>query len=51
MRSEREMLDMILNTPRSDERVRVVIIMNGSRVNPFARPEATPPNYPLHPAG
>jgi hypothetical protein len=31
---------MILNTPRSDERVRVVI-MNGSRVNPFARLEET----------
>ena len=31
---------MILNTPRSDERVRV-LIMNGSHVNPFARPEET----------
>jgi len=35
MRSEREMLDLILNTARGDERVRAVI-MNGSRVNPNA---------------
>ena len=40
MHSERAMLDTILNTLRSDERVRVVI-MNGSRVNLFARPEET----------
>jgi aminoglycoside 6-adenylyltransferase len=33
MRSEREMLDLIVNTARRDERVRAVI-MNGSRVNP-----------------
>src|SRR5512136_1599508 len=35
MRSEHEMLDLILNTARNDERVRAVI-MNGSRVNPIA---------------
>jgi aminoglycoside 6-adenylyltransferase len=35
MRSEREMLDLIVNTARNDERVRAVI-MNGSRVNPNA---------------
>ncbi len=35
MRSEKEMLDLILNTARNDERVRAVI-MNGSRVNPNA---------------
>jgi aminoglycoside 6-adenylyltransferase len=35
MRSEPEMLDLILNTARNDERVRAVI-MNGSRVNPNA---------------
>ena len=35
MRSEAEMLDLILNTARHDERVRAVI-MNGSRVNPNA---------------
>jgi aminoglycoside 6-adenylyltransferase len=35
MRTEREMLDLILNTARNDERVRAVI-MNGSRVNPIA---------------
>src|SRR5512136_381745 len=33
MRSEREMLDLIINTASNDERVRAVI-MNGSRVNP-----------------
>lgn len=33
MRSEKEMLDLILNTARNDARVRAVI-MNGSRVNP-----------------
>jgi aminoglycoside 6-adenylyltransferase len=35
MRSEQEMLDIILNTARSDERIRAVI-MNGSRANPNA---------------
>jgi len=35
MRSEREMLGLILNTARCDERVRAVI-MNGSRLNPDA---------------
>jgi aminoglycoside 6-adenylyltransferase len=35
MRSEREMLDLILDTARNDERVRAVIL-NGSRVNPNA---------------
>jgi aminoglycoside 6-adenylyltransferase len=35
MRSEREMLDLIINTARNDERVRAVI-MNGSKVNPNA---------------
>lgn len=33
MRSEREMLDLIISTARDDERVRAVM-MNGSRVNP-----------------
>lgn len=33
MRTEREMLDLILETARADERVRAVIL-NGSRVNP-----------------
>lgn len=33
MRSEKEMMDLILNTARHDERIRAVI-MNGSRVNP-----------------
>ena len=36
MRSEQEMLDLILRTARADERVRAVI-MNGSRANPNAR--------------
>jgi aminoglycoside 6-adenylyltransferase len=35
MRSEREMLDLIINTARKDERVRAVML-NGSRVNPNA---------------
>jgi aminoglycoside 6-adenylyltransferase len=35
MRTEREMLDLILETARRDERIRAVI-MNGSRVNPNA---------------
>lgn len=35
MRSEQEMLDLIVNTARCDERIRVVI-MNGSRANPNA---------------
>lgn len=33
MRSEKEMMGLILNTAREDERIRAVI-MNGSRVNP-----------------
>ncbi len=36
MRSEQEMLDLILETARCDERIRAVI-MNGSRTNPTAR--------------
>ena len=35
MRSEQEMLDLILETARQDERIRAVI-MNGSRANPNA---------------
>jgi aminoglycoside 6-adenylyltransferase len=35
MRTEQEMLDLILETARCDERIRAVI-MNGSRVNPNA---------------
>jgi len=35
MRSEQEMLDLILSTAREDERIRAVI-MNGSRANPNA---------------
>jgi aminoglycoside 6-adenylyltransferase len=35
MRSEREMLDLILDTARCDERIRAVIL-NGSRANPNA---------------
>ena len=35
MRSEKEMLDLIINTAKTDERVRAVI-MNGSRANPAA---------------
>jgi aminoglycoside 6-adenylyltransferase len=35
MRSESEILELILNTARRDERVRAVI-MNGSRINPNA---------------
>jgi len=35
MRSEQEMLDLILETARADERIRAVI-MNGSRANPNA---------------
>jgi aminoglycoside 6-adenylyltransferase len=35
MRSEHEMLDLIIKTARNDERVRAVV-MNGSRVNPKA---------------
>ena len=38
MRSEQEMLDLILDTARGDERIRVVI-MNGSRANPNAPPD------------
>src|SRR5262245_40029821 len=35
MRSEQEMLELILNTAKNDERIRAVI-MNGLRVNPNA---------------
>jgi aminoglycoside 6-adenylyltransferase len=35
MRSEQEMLELILNTARNDDRIRAVI-MNGSRANPNA---------------
>jgi len=35
MRSEQEMVDLILNTARNDDRIRAVI-MNGSRANPNA---------------
>jgi aminoglycoside 6-adenylyltransferase len=35
MRSEKEMLDLILDTAREDERIRAVV-MNGSRANPRA---------------
>ena len=35
MRSEREMLDLIVNTAKCDDRIRAVI-MNGSRANPHA---------------
>ena len=35
MRSEQEMLDLILNTAREDVRIRAVIL-NGSRTNPNA---------------
>jgi aminoglycoside 6-adenylyltransferase len=35
MRSEQEMLDLIINTARNDNRIRAVI-MNGSRANPNA---------------
>ncbi|RLC98324.1 MAG: aminoglycoside adenylyltransferase [Chloroflexota bacterium] len=35
MRSEKEMLDLIMNTAREDDRIRAVI-MNGSRANPNA---------------
>ena len=35
MRSEQEMLELIVNTAKNDERIRAVI-MNGSRVNPNA---------------
>jgi aminoglycoside 6-adenylyltransferase len=38
MRSEREMLDVILDVARGDERIRAVI-MNGSRANPNSRPD------------
>lgn len=36
MRSEKEMLDLILNVARNDDNIRAVI-MNGSRVNPHAK--------------
>jgi len=35
MRTEQEMMDLILNTAREDDRIRAVIL-NGSRVNPSA---------------
>ena len=38
MRSEREMLDLILSTARADERIRAVIL-NGSRANPEVNPD------------
>ncbi len=38
MRSERDMLDLILHTAQEDERIRAVI-MNGSRANPNAPPD------------
>jgi aminoglycoside 6-adenylyltransferase len=36
MRSEREMLELIVNTARADERIRAVVL-SGSRANPNAR--------------
>lgn len=33
MRTEKEMIDLIMNTAKENERIRAVI-MNGSRVNP-----------------
>lgn len=36
MRSEKEMLDLILNVAKNDENIRAVV-MNGSRVNPNAK--------------
>jgi aminoglycoside 6-adenylyltransferase len=36
MRSEREMIDLILNFARDSDAVRAVV-MNGSRVNPNAK--------------
>ena len=36
MRSDREMLDLILNFTRNNDAVRAVV-MNGSRVNPNAK--------------
>jgi aminoglycoside 6-adenylyltransferase len=38
MRSEKEMLELILSTARADERIRAVIL-NGSRANPNAVPD------------
>jgi len=38
MRSQQDILELILDTAKSDERVRSVI-MNGSRANPNARPD------------
>ena len=35
MRSEKEMMDLILETAKNDERIRAVY-MNGSRTNPNA---------------
>jgi aminoglycoside 6-adenylyltransferase len=39
MRSEQEMVDLIMNTAREDDRIRAVI-MNGSRANPTAPRDA-----------
>jgi aminoglycoside 6-adenylyltransferase len=36
MRSEKEMMDMILNAAENDDRIRAVF-MNGSRANPNAK--------------
>ncbi|WP_263703443.1 aminoglycoside 6-adenylyltransferase [Bacillus thuringiensis] len=36
MRTEKEMIDLIINTAKEDERIRAVI-MNGSRVNPHVK--------------
>ncbi|ASZ18271.1 MULTISPECIES: aminoglycoside 6-adenylyltransferase [Bacillus] len=36
MRTEKEMIDLIMNTAKEDERIRAVI-MNGSRVNPHVK--------------
>jgi aminoglycoside 6-adenylyltransferase len=38
MRSDQEILDLLLDTARQDERVRAVV-MNGSRANPLAPPD------------
>jgi aminoglycoside 6-adenylyltransferase len=38
MRSEQEMIDLILTTAREDDRIRAVIL-NGSRVNPNIKPD------------
>ncbi|MFC2028752.1 aminoglycoside 6-adenylyltransferase [Chloroflexota bacterium] len=38
MRTEKEMLDLVINTARDDDRIRAVIL-NGSRANPNAPPD------------